>query len=252
MVQFTRNIRLDDDKFTAPELGESEDKKPIFLAAQRYLRAFYRDRMAGKRIVDLGCLDGAHTLGFARMGFDALGLEVRLENFAACQYVRRHVNLPNLKYVQDNAWNVAGYGKFDAVFCSGLLYHLDRPREFIELMGAVCCELLILNTHFAPEHESADLPLSAMTTNEGCRGRWFVEPLDASKEDRDRQLWSSWDNRQSFWLAKPDLLQALMDAGFPIVLEAFDFLGPAIRDSINGGYYHSQHRNMFVAMRHAR
>jgi hypothetical protein len=249
MVQFTRNIRLDNGIFTAPELGEPEDNKPNFLAVRRFLSAFYRARMRGKRLVDLGCLDGAHTLGFARMGFDAVGLEVRDANFAACQHVKQHVHLPNLKYIQDDTWNLKEYGPFDVVFCSGLLYHLDRPRDFIRLMSSVCHEMLIINTHFAPEHESIDLSLSEMTYHEGARGRWYAEPLGSGKEERDRYPWASWNNERAFWLAKPDLLQALADAGFRIILESFDFLGPDIRGSIQDGYYHRHHRNMFIAIR---
>jgi hypothetical protein len=33
------------------------------------------------------------------MGFDAVGIEVRDSNFAACQYVRERVNLPNLSFI---------------------------------------------------------------------------------------------------------------------------------------------------------
>jgi len=248
MVEFTTNIKLADGNFTGPQGREPEDNKPIFLTAARYFRMFYRDSLPSKTLVDLGCLEGAHTLGFARLGFDALGIEVRNENFACCQFVKEATRLPNLRYAQDNAWNVAKYGAFDAVFCSGLLYHLDRPLEFIKILGSVCREMLILNTHFAPEHED-DPQLSPMTEHDGARGRWFAEPLARSVTARDEQRWSSWDNRQSFWLAKPDLLQAMADAGFALVIEAFDFLAPDIRGSMLDGYYHDCHRNMFVAIR---
>lgn len=33
------------------------------------------------------------------MGFESLGVEVRDTNFACCEYVRKNVKLPNLKFV---------------------------------------------------------------------------------------------------------------------------------------------------------
>jgi ubiquinone/menaquinone biosynthesis C-methylase UbiE len=246
---FTRNIDLGDGRFAAPELGEAEQNRPIFASAKRGLRALYRGDFKGRSLVDLACLDGAHALGFARLGFDVLGVEVRDANFAVCRYVQEQAKLANLRYVQDNAWNLASHGQFDVVFCSGLLYHLDRPREFIRLLGNACRETLILNTHFAPDHETSDFDLSPVTEHEGLRGRWFVEPLAGGTVERDRALWSSWDNARSFWLMKPDLLQCLHEAGFEVILEAFDFLSPDIRDSLTHGYYLRQHRNMFVGVR---
>jgi tRNA G46 methylase TrmB len=59
------------------------------------------------------------------MGMHALGVEVRASNFANCTEVRRRAGVPNLSFVQDDVWNLAAYGPFDAIFCCGLLYHLD-------------------------------------------------------------------------------------------------------------------------------
>ena len=35
------------------------------------------------------------------------------------------------------------------VFCCGLLYHLDKPKEFLDTLSAVTTKLLILQTHFS-------------------------------------------------------------------------------------------------------
>jgi hypothetical protein len=44
-------------------------------------------------MADLGCLEGGYTVQFARMGLQALGLEVRDVNIAACWYVQSKTNL---------------------------------------------------------------------------------------------------------------------------------------------------------------
>jgi SAM-dependent methyltransferase len=83
------------------------------------------------------------------MGFEVLGIDVRELNIAACNYVKSKTNLPNLEFVQDNAFNIAEHGKFDAVFCVGMLFHLDRPKEFLETLSDVTKKVLILQTHFS-------------------------------------------------------------------------------------------------------
>ena len=71
------------------------------------------------------------------MGFNALGVEVRQSNFDACTFVKQRTNLPNLRFVKDDVLNVGKYGPFNAVFCCGLLYHLDKPRAFIKMVSEI-------------------------------------------------------------------------------------------------------------------
>jgi len=96
------NIRLDDGTLTRPEVGFLLSESPWFLAAKRTIELAFPGDIAGKRIVDLGCLEGGYTVEFARMGFEALGIEVRRDNFAACEYVKAHLDLANLRFARDD------------------------------------------------------------------------------------------------------------------------------------------------------
>jgi 2-polyprenyl-3-methyl-5-hydroxy-6-metoxy-1,4-benzoquinol methylase len=141
------NVRLDDGRLTKPDAGALLADSPWFVSVKRLLETIYPDGLKGKRIADLGCLEGGYTVEFARMGMEALGLEVRPNNFANCLYVKEHTSLPNLQFVNDDAWNIKNYGTFDIVFCCGLLYHLDRPVAFVRMLSDLCRKGLILNTH---------------------------------------------------------------------------------------------------------
>ena len=99
--------------------------------------------------VDLGCLEGGYAVEFARLGMDATGIEARQSNFENCLYVKNHVNLPNLKFLRDDAKNIAHHNKFDVFFINGLLYHLDEPRRFLEQVGRSCNKAMFLHTHIA-------------------------------------------------------------------------------------------------------
>jgi SAM-dependent methyltransferase len=239
------NIILDDGTETKPEIGYPMSQSPWFLSAKRCLQMLYPQGFEGLRIVDLACLEGGYTVEFARLGFaQALGIEARPSNFANCMFVKERVNLPNLSFVQDDVWNLEKYGRFDVIFCSGILYHLETPKRFIELMARVVTKAVLINTHFATEAPIGAFDLSEMDENEGLPGRWFGEP-PAIEDNR----WASWGNSRSFWIQREYLIQTIRDAGFPIVFEQYDLLGDEIARSMTSGYYKSENRGLFVGVR---
>ena len=185
------------------------------------------------------------------MGFQVLGLDVRESNIAACRYVKANTSLQNLEFVQDDVWNIAKHGRFDAIFCCGLLYHLDRPNEFLKTLGEVTNKVLILQTHFSVDETGDDkFNLSPITENECLRGRWYMEfPTDADFGNRDNLKWASWDNRRSFWIQREYLLQAIQGAGFDLVLEQFDSLGQDIARAMMSGYYQTDRRGTFIGIK---
>jgi hypothetical protein len=250
-VSFTaHNIRLDDGTFTRPGSDLSMADYPSLKAAQRVLRTVFPGDRGRYRVADLGCLEGGYAVEFARMGFRVLGLDVREGNIAACRHVQARTRLPNLEFVRDDAWNVGAYGPFDAVFCCGLLYHLDRPRQFLELLSRVTTKLLIVQTHFATETPNAKFSLSGPAENEALQGCWYPEPADELRfKDQGTDRWSSWDNRRSFWVRREYLFQAIRDVGFDMVLEQFDGLGPDIVGSMLHGYYRSDDRGTFIGVK---
>jgi SAM-dependent methyltransferase len=250
-VAFTaHNIRLDNGTLTKPERGRSMESYPWFVSARRILETVFPADRDNVRLADLGCLEGGYAVEFARMGFRVLGLEVRDTNFAACAYVKANTQLPNLEFVRDDAWNIARYGSFDVVFCCGLLYHLDRPRRFLELLGEVTRKLLIVQTHFATDAANPKFGDSVIAENEGLLGRWYTEfGSDDAFRVRDTMKWASWDNRQSFWIKREYLFQAIKDAGFDLVLEQYDGLGDDISGSMTSGYYKVSERGTFIGIK---
>ncbi len=282
-IEFTsHNIRLDNGSFTKPDMRYSMDADEWFVSARRLLDTVFPGDKNHYRLADLGCLEGGFAVEFARMGFQVLGIEVREANIAACNYVKANTNLPNLDFIKDDARNIAKYGVFDVVFCKGLLYHLDKPKEFLNTLSAVTTKLLILQTHFSTDTKKTDTKnkehrwfgiarkllarvkrhnpepaakyrefnLSELTENETLRGRWYTEfANDEAFSKRDSSKWSSWDNRRSFWIQREYLLQAIYDVGFDVVLEQFDGLGPNIAESTLSGFYKAETYGAFIGIK---
>jgi SAM-dependent methyltransferase len=184
-------------------------------------------------VADLGCLEGGYAVEFARAGYDVMGIEARSDNTACCEHVARQMNMPNLHFIQEDARVSAASRIWDATFCCGLLYHLDRPVEFLNNLGRATRRLLILQTHYSNRPDAE---------NEGRAGHWYGE---------GGSRWSAHGNTKSFWLTKPDLLDVMYRAGFPLVFEQFDYL-----DSIHDRHYVDQQgavestdRGMFVGIK---
>jgi hypothetical protein len=274
-VEFTaHNIRLDDGTCTRPDAGCSLELDPWFLSAKKILETVFPGDKNRYRLADLGCLEGGFSVEFARMGFEVLGLEVREANMEACRFVESRVDLPRLQFVRDNAWNIAQYGKFDAVFCCGLFYHLEFPGKFLKILSQVTRKIVMLQTHFSTDDNSRldRLPgwfrkqicrwrknrggsihkygLSSVTQHEGLRGRWYPEfETEEQFRNREKTKWASWDNRRSFWIQREYLLQAVREAGFDLVMEQFDGLGSNIARTILEGEYKTENRGTFIGIK---
>lgn len=233
------NILLDDGSWTNSSINDQ--KANVWNdAAARTLDLVFPDK-TNKTLIDLGCLEGGHSVRFARMGFDVIGLEVRKQNYDCCAYVKERVDLPNLKFVQDNVLNVEKYGQFDVVFCCGLLYHLDNPKEMVEKFAKQAKKMLILQTHFS---------LTGDDVNEGIAGKWVQEyhgTEEAHENQKESARWSSYHNIRSFWIKREVLIGLMKDNGFDIVYEQFDAF-PNVSSFLREGYY-KETRGTFIGIR---
>ena len=236
------NIRLDNGMLTMPLDGRPESEimedRSILISTRRILDLVFPQNKEAFSIVDLGCLEGGYSVAFARMGFQTLGIEVRDINIQCCEFVKQNVHLPNLRFVQDNVMNIAKYGEFDAAFCCGLLYHLDKPKAFLEQLSRQTRKLLIVQTHFSIRaNVKTRYTLSPLTQNEGLPGRWYGEfSMDATLEQRQNLRWASFHNNASFWIQREHLIALISDLGFGTVLEQFDHFVPDMKTKLENSY----------------
>lgn len=250
------NVRLDDGTFTFPQAAPI-DTMGDYVAVKKLLPLLFPEGWQGRSIVDLGCLEGGYATEFARLGLESTGIDVRESNIANAQYIKSKTDLPNLRFVRDDAWNVGRYGPFDLVFCVGLHYHIEDQLRFLQEMSKACRRAIFIDTHVAPEFDDEPVieihRLSELTTHEGLPGRWFGEhELDpvGGKAELEKLKWASWDNKRSFWPTKGALIHAMRQAGFSIVFEDFDqLLDNSVQQLSPEGWFYRNARAMFVGVK---
>jgi len=228
------NVRLNEEMTTWPGHSEFDPLDVRLKAIRRVLRFTFGDRLEGLRVADLGALEGGYSVALAQDGAEVIGVEARKLNFEKLALLEEHFALPNLKFVMADVkeFTAERFGKFDAVLALGILYHLDRPVEWLRQVAAATLRLVVIDSHFAPADDHAlskiDPRISALSALEtvtyngiSYQGRWFkeFEPTFSPEEE----LWASYSNWRSFWLTKGSLVRAIRDAGFNLVLEQHDY-----------------------------
>lgn len=213
------NIQLSDSVFTrsSSEPAGCPGLLPV-------LRDFIRKPFDELRILDLACLEGHYGIEFARLGAEVVGIEGREQNLAKARFVKEVLALDRLTLLQDDVRNLSleRHGRFDIVFCSGILYHLDVPDvfHFVRRMAEVCSGFLFLNTHILPAEPGDNRahlgPLETFPFDgHQYTGRRCPEHDPSSSVDqRLGKLWASLDNASSIWFAIDSLREMLVRSGF--------------------------------------
>ncbi|MGI8462455.1 MAG: class I SAM-dependent methyltransferase [Solirubrobacterales bacterium] len=189
---------------------------------RRYLQAVSDaagDSLAGLRVLDLACEEGAFGIEMARQGAEVVAIEGRAGNVARARFAAEALGLDRYQVSQGDIreLSVETSGEFDVVFSVGILYHLDAPAVFehVHELARMSRRLLFLSTHvsrFAERRREF-----GGRSYRGC----VVEehPAGSGKRDREGNLRASLDNEVSFWLTRPSLFNLLANAGFSSVLE---------------------------------
>jgi SAM-dependent methyltransferase len=99
--------------------------------------------LRGKSVLDVGCGVG-HLAGFfEERGARVVCVDARPENIDRLRflYPEREAHVANVE-----CDSLATLGRFDLVFCYGLLYHLENPIAALRNIAGCCRELLLLET----------------------------------------------------------------------------------------------------------
>ena len=168
---------------------------------------FFRWFGAPRTILELSSFEGAHTLQLAapQTTERVVGIEGRAQNLARSQLVAELLGRGNVEFRQEDLETVdlAQHGRFDAVFCAGLLYHLETPWRLVREVARVTDHFFLDTNYWSGDEDEVEA--------EGHRGGWYDE---GDYTDPVRAL--SGLRKRSFWLTLPSLLKVVTSAGWAV------------------------------------
>lgn len=163
---------------------------------------FFEIFPAAENILELGSLEGGHSFALARNNSvrRVLAIEGREKNIEKAKLVQDAFEDKKVEFMKADLEKLdfQPLGQFDAVFCSGLLYHLPRPWELIPKLAKLGPDIFIW-TQISDEAK-------AKKVRSGYRGRFyreggFLDPLSGL-------------SRKSFWLSLGSLVTLLTESGY--------------------------------------
>jgi SAM-dependent methyltransferase len=223
LAPWNHNIALPHGVYTAA----CDEYYPAHREIMRVVAERLGGEFGGRRIVDIGCLEGYFSIECALQGADVLGVDGKLLNVRKCEFVRSVLGVQRATFVQGDAMEVnrESAGRFDVVLALGLLYHLDNPYAFLENVARLCDGFAVIDTHVALAAQPETIKngwrpeLSGMRTfafgGRQYEGRLFREfPPGTARDVKDVSPTASLDNELSLWLTEDSLVQMLHDVGF--------------------------------------
>lgn len=159
------------------------------------------------KILELGSFEGGHTVALRQNGVkEVVAVEARKSNIQKSEFIKSIFEIENITFIEADleTYNISNLGKFDAVFCVGVLYHLTNPTKTLSQISKISNQAFIW-THYS-ENESKYV-----------REGGLEDPLSGTRA-------------HSLWLSIEEFKSICVEAGFHInelLLQSNDN-GPAL------------------------
>lgn len=185
--------------------------------------------VAGKRILELGPLEGGHTWMLERSGAGSiLSIEANTRAFLRCLVVKELLGMQKARFVCGDFLEFLRRNEdtFPICMASGVLYHMQNPAELIALLARHCSEYLFIWSHYYDRALVARRPEVARHFSDATASEHegFRHTLYRYKY-KDAVQWSGFcgaGRQESCWMSRQDLLGCLTFFGFEVTAIGFD------------------------------
>jgi SAM-dependent methyltransferase len=135
----------------SPTSRAADPDRPLqrFRHFMPYLLAAGNGSLRGKRVLDIACNSGFWSMQCALLGAEVVGFDGRAELIEQANLVKSIVGIDNVEFRVLDFWDMSPQslgGTFDVVLNLGLLYHLPKPVEALELTKSMAREHILLDT----------------------------------------------------------------------------------------------------------
>lgn len=175
--------------------------------------------VAGKRVLELGPLEGGHTYMLDRAGAgEILAIEANPKAYLKCLIVKELLGMPAARFACGDfvSYLEGSRERFDMIIASGVLYHMLRPVELIARIAART-DALYLWTHYYDPAYFAATPVAAhravapeAAEHGGYRHDVYRNAYGTALGHRG---FCGGSRGYSYWLARHDIIGALKHFG---------------------------------------
>jgi hypothetical protein len=175
---------------------------------------------AGKRVLELGPLEGAHTWMMTSAGASVLAIESNVRAWLRCLAVKEALGMPGSHILLGDfvAYLGSNPPRVDFALASGVLYHMTDPVKLLRDLASVSDTIGLWTHYFDPEI----MRTRGVEKKFDFTPRKMVTPRGRAVELYDQRYlealhWSGFCGGSasgSCWLRRDDILGVLEDEGF--------------------------------------
>jgi hypothetical protein len=186
--------------------GAKKRRSPQEIPDRRIVLLAEAVKLANKKVLEVGCFEGVHTIALCQRAASVTALDSRVENVVktivrtAFYDQRPRVVVYDLEKLVSP---VPQWMRADVGFHVGVLYHLTDPVRHLKLLSECLSEALLLDTHVARDEQ-----LNAQYESEGRAWKYY-----RLKEEGYRAVFAGMADHAK-WLSEEDLHDVLRSNGF--------------------------------------
>jgi hypothetical protein len=179
--------------------------------------------LKGSKVLELGPLEGAHTWLLDRAGAEVTAIEGNKRSFLKCLITKEVMGMRNSRFLLGDflPWLESTDRRFDAIWASGVLYHMTEPLRLLQAIAARTDKVFIL-THYFPEDGNPRHPPFFKKSSVMFAGRPVEHFHRLYLRPRWRALACGGTAAGSCWLRRDGILFALNALGFSRIEIGFE------------------------------
>ncbi len=140
-----------------PESHINEPERPLqrFRHFMPYLLEAHHGSLQGKRVLDIACNSGFWSIQCAFLDAEVVGFDARPELIEQANLIKSIVGLNNVEFKVLDFWSMSPQtlgNTFDIVLNLGILYHLPKPLQALELTKSMARKTILLDTSLYPSN----------------------------------------------------------------------------------------------------
>ena len=172
----------------------------------------------GQTLLELGPMEGGHSYILQNCGAASiLAIESNTRAFLKCLIVKNLFQLDRVRYLCGDFTSYLKTGPpFDAVFASGVLYHMVNPVELLQLISRVTAKLYLW-THYYDAALVSQMPAVAhrMTDHQRTTFAGFADNLHRFDYRESLNVnFAGGLRRYSCWMERDEILDCLRYFGY--------------------------------------